>query len=55
MGVNEPSIVAKAAREMTSIRVDDTRKEPNYLDRMGPDLKGPPTMLSELATTGNHR
>ena len=45
-----PGIVAKATREMASIRVDDTRKEPNYFDRKGPDWKGPPTMLSELAT-----
>ena len=45
-----PGIVAKAAREKKSILVDDTRKEANYVDRKGPDWKGPPTILSEIAT-----
>ena len=43
-------IMPKAARELMSIRVDDTRKEPSYLDRMGPGRNASPTMLSELAT-----
>jgi PAS domain S-box-containing protein len=43
-------VVSKAAREKKSIRVDDTRMEPDYLDRKAVDWNGPPTMLSELAT-----
>ena len=48
--IEDLGVIPKAARELRSIRVDDTRKEPNYVDRMGPGWKGTRTMLSELAT-----
>jgi PAS domain S-box-containing protein len=48
--IEDAGVIPKAARELRSIRVDDTRKELSYVDRMGPDWKDPPTMLSELAT-----
>ena len=48
--VEGPGAVAKAARELKSVRVNDAAMEPSYVDRMGPNWKGPPTMLSELAT-----
>ena len=48
--LDDPGVIPKAARELRSIRVGDTRKEPSYVDHMGLDWKGPPTMLSELAT-----
>jgi PAS domain S-box-containing protein len=47
---NGPGIISKAAREKATIRVGDTSKEPSYIDRSGPEWKGPPTMLSELST-----
>jgi signal transduction histidine kinase len=43
-------LVARAARELATVRVGDTSKEPAYFDRAGPEWTGPPTMLSELAT-----
>jgi signal transduction histidine kinase len=45
-----PGIVAKAALEKKSIRVSDTREELSYLHHKGMNWKGPPTMLSELAS-----
>jgi PAS domain S-box-containing protein len=48
--LNGPGLEAKAARDKKSIRVGDTRKDANYMDRNGPDWQGPETMLSEMAT-----
>jgi PAS domain S-box-containing protein len=45
-----PGIMAKAAREKKSIRVNDTREDRNYIDRKGPGWKGPSTTFSEIAT-----
>jgi PAS domain S-box-containing protein len=42
-------VTAKAANTKTTIRISDTRKEPEYVDGKGFDWNGPPTMLSELA------
>jgi PAS domain S-box-containing protein len=42
-------LVAKAARTQATLRVSDTTKEPDYVDRKGWDWTGPHTMLSELA------
>jgi PAS domain S-box-containing protein len=42
-------LVAKAARTQATVRVSDTTKEPDYVDRKGWDWTGPHTMLSELA------
>ena len=47
--LNGPGLVAKAARSQETIRVTDTRQEPDYVDRMGFDWKQTPTVLSELA------
>jgi PAS domain S-box-containing protein len=42
-------VTAKTARKKHAIKVDDTRKETEYVDGRGLDWKGPPSMLSELA------
>jgi PAS domain S-box-containing protein len=42
-------VVVKAARKKATIRVSDVRKEQAYVDRMGFNWTGRPTMLSELA------
>jgi len=47
--LNGRGLVAKAARSQATIRVSDTTKEPDYVDRKGWDWTGPHTMLSELA------
>jgi PAS domain S-box-containing protein len=44
-----PGVTVKAANSKRTVRVPDTRKEPAYVDRIGADRKGSPTMLSELA------
>jgi len=46
---NERGLVAKAARSQATVRVSDTSKEADYVDRKGWDWTGPPTMLSEIA------
>ena len=40
-------VTVKAANSKTTVRIDDTAKEPAYVD--GRISKGPPSMLSELA------
>ena len=47
--VDGRGLVAKAARSQATVRVSDTSKEADYVDRRGWDWTGPPTMLSELA------
>jgi PAS domain S-box-containing protein len=42
-------VAVLAANKKSAIRVADTRKEDAYVDRMGFDWRGRPTMLSELA------
>ena len=42
-------LAVKTAREKATIRVSDVRKEQAYVDRMGFNWSGRPTMLSELA------
>jgi len=42
-------IVVKAVRKKATIRVPDVRKEQAYLDRLGFNWTGRPTILSELA------
>jgi PAS domain S-box-containing protein len=42
-------LVAKAARSQATVRVSDTTKEPDYVDRKGWEWAGSRTMLSELA------
>jgi PAS domain S-box-containing protein len=42
-------LTVKAARNKATIRISDTRGEPEYVDRLGFDWKKKPTMLSELA------
>jgi len=49
VNANGRSLVAKAARSQKTVRVSDTRKEADYVDRKGWDWNGSPTMLSELA------
>jgi PAS domain S-box-containing protein len=44
-----PGLTVQAANSKKTVRVSDTRTEPCYVDRMGTDWKGAPTMLSELA------
>jgi PAS domain S-box-containing protein len=47
--INGRGLVAKAARSQATVRVSDTSKEADYVDRKGWDWTGPPTMLSEIA------
>lgn len=47
--VDGRGLVAKAARSQGTVRVSDTSKEADYVDRKGWDWTGPPTMLSEIA------
>jgi len=42
-------LVARAARSKATVRVSDTSKESDYVDRKGCDWKTAPTMFSELA------
>jgi len=47
--LNGRGLCALAANKKLTIRVSDTSKENAYVDRMGFDWRGRPTMLSELA------
>jgi PAS domain S-box-containing protein len=44
-----PGVTVLAANSKKTVRVQDTRKETCYVDRLGATWKGAPTMLSELA------
>jgi hypothetical protein len=44
-----PGLTVKAANSRMTVRVSDTRKEASYVDPIGVDWKGPPSILSELA------
>lgn len=49
LSLDGPGLIVRSAIQKTPVRVADTRKEPAYVDPMGVDWSGPPTMLSELA------
>ena len=49
MPLDGPGIVVRAANTKSSVRVADTRKDVSYVDHRGPNWRGPPSMLSELA------
>ena len=42
-------VIVKVANSRRALRISDTRREPDYVDRMGLDWAGSPSMLSELA------
>lgn len=48
MSLNGPGIIARVANTKKSIRISDTRKDPDYVDPGGFRWKGPLTMLSEV-------
>ncbi len=48
MSLNGPGIIVRAAKNKKSLRISDTRKDPDYVDPRGYGWKGSPTMLSEV-------
>jgi len=49
MPIEGPGIVTKAAKTKSTILVNDTLKDADYVDHAGYGWKGPPSTLSELA------
>jgi PAS domain S-box-containing protein len=49
LALDGPGVIVKVSNSRRALRISDTRKEPAYVDRMGLDWAGPPSMLSELA------
>ena len=49
LALDGSGVIVKAANSRATQRIPDTRKEPTYVDLIGLDWKGKPTMLSELA------
>ena len=47
--LNGKGVTVRSARKKLTVKVDDTRREGAYVDGRGPDWKGYPSMLSELA------
>ena len=48
MSLNGPGIIVRAAKSKKSLRVSDTRKDPDYVDPQGYGWKSSLTMLSEV-------
>ncbi len=55
VGINEPSIIAKAAREMTSIRVDDTQEHAGLSRQDGTKLERATNNALRVSHTSNNR